>query len=341
MLTEALAPFRAIAPFIAHYPGAHALAEALRCGLVDRLAQGPATADELGHVADLPAAGLRLLLALLRGAGVTQPDAQLTPGFRAALRHRPLLEAKLEAAALALPDFHAHLSPLLRDRESFMERAAIFGLYRYDLALREDAAALAATERWMRLTTALTRHEAPVLLALHDFSRCRRLLEPGGNSGELALQLTAAHAGIRVTVADLPAVCALGRRHVGAAPRIDFLPTDLRHQPMPGGHDAVLFKSMLHDWPDDAARRFLELARAALPPGGEVLVFERMPLPSDAPLGYGQMQDMLFHGFYRDPASYLAWLRELGFVDLHRQELMLDVPFVLIAGRRPGTRGPL
>ena len=304
MLAEALAPFRTTAPFLAHYPGAHALAEALRCGLVDRLAQGPATADELARVAAMPAGSLALLLALLRGAGVTQPGEELTPAFRAALPHRALLEAKLEAAALALPDFHAHLGALLRDRDAFMQRAHIFSLYRYDLALREDAAALEATARWLRLTTALTRHEAPVLLALHDFSGLRHLAEPGGNSGEMALHLTRAHPALHATVLDLPAVCALGRRHVGAASRIAFQPLDLRAQPLPAGHDSVLFKSMLHDWPDAEAQRVLALAHAALPAGAPLLVFERTPLPAEAALGYGQMQDMLFEGFYRAPQRY-------------------------------------
>jgi hypothetical protein len=336
-LERALAPFRLTAPFIRHYPGAHALAEALRCGLVQLLADGPASHAALAATATLPPPGLALLLALLRGADVTQPDLAgeaLTPGFRAALPHLALMQAKLEAAALALPDFHAHLGPLLRDRAGFMAQAQIFALYRYDLALREDAAALAATARWMALTTALTRHEAPVLLALHDFSGIRCLLEPGGNSGEMALHLTTAHPALAVTVLDLPAVCVLGRRHVGAAPRIAFNATDLRRQPLPQGHDAVLFKSMLHDWPDAEAQRFLALAHAALPPGGQVLIFERAPLPAEAPLGYAQMQDMLFHGFYRPPEHYAEWLAALGFAAVTLRPVALDVPFALVSARR-------
>jgi len=336
-LERALAPFRLTAPFTRHYPGAHALAEALRCGLVQRLAAGPASHAELAAIASLPPPGLALLLALLRGAEVTQPDPAgeaLTPGFRAALPHLALMQAKLDAAALALPDFHAHLGPLLRDRAGFMAQAQIFALYRYDLALREDAAALAATARWMALTTALTRHEAPVLLALHDFSAIRHLLEPGGNSGEMALHLTTAHPALAVTVLDLPAVCALGRRHVGAAPRIAFDATDLRRQSLPQGHDAVLFKSVLHDWPDAEARRFLALAHAALPPGGQVLIFERAPLPAEAPLGYAQMQDMLFHGFYRPPERYAEWLGALGYAAVTLRPVRLDVPFALVSARR-------
>ncbi len=336
-VAAALAPFRATAPFLAHYPGTQALAEALRCGLVERLAGGAASHAELARLALLPAASLNLLLALLRGAGITLacPDGEaLTPAFRAALPHLGLMQAKLEAAALALPDFHAHFGALLRDRGAFMQRAAIFALYRYDLALGEDAAALEATARWLRLTTALTRHEAPVLLALHDFSRSRRLLEPGGNSGEMALHLTAAHQALHVTVVDLPAVCALGRGHVGAAPRIGFVAADLRRQALPSGHDAVLFKSVLHDWPEPDARRFLALAREALPPGGEVLVFERAPLPADAVLGYAQMQDMLFHGFYRPPEVYARWLAELGWHSVKVRWVTLDVPFALVTARR-------
>ncbi len=337
MVEAALAPFRATAPFLAHYPGAQALAEALRCGLIGRLASGGATHAALAGLAKVPPASLDVLLALLRGAGViaAAPGGEaLTPAFRTALPYLGLMQAKLEAAALALPDFHNHFGALLRDRAGFMERAAIFALYRYDLALQEDAAALAATAPWVGLTTALTRYEAPVLLALHDFSRIRHLVEPGGNSGEMALQLTTAHPALHATVVDLPAVCALGRRHVAAAPRIRFIAADLRRQPLPAGHDAVLFKSMLHDWPEQQARHLLALSAAALPPGGEVLIFERAPLPAEAALGYGQMQDMLFHGFYRPPADYALWLVELGFHDVQVRLVTLDVPFALVTARR-------
>jgi len=337
VVEAALAPFRATAAFLAQYPGAGALAEALRSGLIDALAAGPRDHAALAAAAALPPESLALLLALLRGHGVTEAAGEgeaLTAAFRAALPHRALMEAKLEAAALALPDFHAHLGPLLRDRAAFMERAAIFGLYRYDLALADDPAALAATGRWVRLTTALTRWEAPVLLALEDFSAVRRLLEPGGNSGEMALALTRAHPGLEALVLDLPAVCALGRLHVAGAPRIGFQPTDLRQEGLPPGHDAVLFKSMLHDWPEPLARRFLGLAQAALPPGGRVVVFERRAVtPVDRP-GHAQLQDILFHAFYRPPEWYAAALRAAGFREVTVRDVALDWPFLLVTARR-------
>lgn len=336
-MAAALAPYRATAPFLAAFPGTAALGEALRCGLLDALEAGDATHAALAQAARLPPAGLALLLALLRSAGVTEAaptGERLTGAFRTALPHRALLEAKLEGAAVSLPDAAAHLGPLLRDRAAFMERAQIFALYRYDLALGTDEAALAATSRWMRLTTALTRHEAPVLLALHGFGGVHRLLEPGGNSGEMALHLTRAHPALSVTVLDLPAVCALGQRHVGAAPRIGFRPTDLRQEAMPPGHDAVLFKSMLHDWPEAEARRFLTLARDALPPGGEVVVFERAPIGVGDAVGAGQLQDMLFHGFYRPPGWYAGQLAALGLRDVAVRQVVLDWPFGLVTARR-------
>jgi phosphoribosylformylglycinamidine (FGAM) synthase-like amidotransferase family enzyme len=49
-LDEALALFLATAPFLAHYPGGHALADALRCGLIQRLSQGTAVHEKLENL---------------------------------------------------------------------------------------------------------------------------------------------------------------------------------------------------------------------------------------------------------------------------------------------------
>jgi len=50
MLDEALGLFLASAPFLAHYRGGHALAEALRCGLIERLSQGTAVHEKLENL---------------------------------------------------------------------------------------------------------------------------------------------------------------------------------------------------------------------------------------------------------------------------------------------------
>lgn len=44
--------------------------------------------------------------------------------------------------------------------------------------------------------------------------------------------------------------------------------------PLPTGYDALSFVRVLHDWPADVARMLLEKAKAALLPGGRLVICE-------------------------------------------------------------------
>jgi hypothetical protein len=138
---------------------------------------------------------------------------------------------------------------------------------------------------------------------------------------------------------DLPLVCEIGMEHVLLHPereRIGFLAGDARRDPLPAGCDLVSFKSMLHDWPEAEAQRFVARAVEALEPGGSLLVFERAALDVAArPPSFGQLPVALFFRSYRAAGSYRRMLEECGLLDLQVQELALDVPFLLVTGRKP------
>src|SRR4051812_47889633 len=255
--------------------GARALASALELGVIDTLVQAEwLSSSVLAARARLDRSGFMLLASLLRTNGVIDQagDAlSLSADFRGALRFRDLLEAKLDFAAAVAPDFFELFSTLLASPDEFFERAKLFELFSYDRCFDSTPENRAATARWMRFTTVLTRYESAACLANHDFSAHRRMLDVGGNSGEFALRACRAHSSLQATVYDLPVVCELGRQHVRAEPeagRIHFLEAGPRNDAMPGGHDLITFKSMLHDWPPDHMQQFLDRAYSALRPNG-------------------------------------------------------------------------
>ena len=327
--------------FVADIAGARALASALEFGIVDRLAADGACAPaDLANHARLDERGAALLLGMLRAGRVIEPagaGVRLTAAFSSALRFRELLEAKLDFAALVAPDFLESFSVLLADPERFYATARLLELFSYRRCFERTPENLAHTARWMRFTTALTRHEAPVCLSHHDFSGCRRMLDVGGNSGEFALQACRRHAGLRATVLDLPLVCDLGRRHVGdgaEGKRIEFAETG-EGAPFPPAHDLVTFKSMLHDWPDAEAWRFLARTHEALAPGGTLLIFERCRFdPGERTIPYGELPLALFYRSYREPEAYAAPLAAAGFRDVRAQTVQLDMPFMLVTARK-------
>ncbi len=327
--------------FLRDAVGARALASAFELGLVDALLERERGAAALAERTKLDESGLGLLLGMLEAGNVlarAAGEVKLTASFMQALRYRDLLEAKLDFIGLAAPDFVELFSMLLADPRGFTGNARIFELFSYQRCFDPTPENFANTARWMRLTTALTKYEAPVCLARHDFSRYGRMLDVGGNSGEFALQACRRHAGLRATVHDLPLVCELGMRRLNAEPeaaRIDFVKVGVPARDLPTGHDVVVFKSMLHDWPEQQMREFLARAHRALNPGGTLLIFERSRFEvGKTQVPYSTIPLMLFFRSYRPADGYRDALSAAGFHGIKSEAIELDMPFMLVTARK-------
>ena len=193
-----------------------------------------------------------------------------------------------------------------------------------------------------RITTALTRYEAPVCLTHHDCGRYQCMLDIGGNSGEFALPVCRKHGAIKATVFDLPVVCDIGAEHLRQEPeadRITFIRGNALTDPLPMGFDLVTFKSMLHDWPEREARRLILQGTRSLVPGATLLIFERGRLElSERTPPYSMLPLLLFSRAFRSPDIYVDQLRELGFQNIGVQQVDLETPFCLVTGVRGGER---
>jgi len=132
----------------------------------------------------------------------------------------------------------------------------------------------------------------------------------------------------------------VGREHVAGQPeaaRIKFMEGDALSGRLPSGFDLVSFKSMLHDWPDEQARRLLTNASEALRPGGTLLIFERAPLESEeTSLPFSAIPFLLFFGAFRSSELYGEQLRDLGFDGLETRRIDLEMPFHLITAHKSG-----
>jgi len=328
--------------FLQTFIGSAALSLALKSGLIDKLGQGPQQLTGLAANAKLDPRGVELLAGLLESAGVlTLRDGTLTltSAFTAMLPRRAALESKLSFLDLAARDVLDRLPAMLFDTGAYVSSGKVFELFRYDRARSTSPEDLAATKRWLDYTTALTEHEAPLLAPLIDLSNTQRLLDIGGNSGAFARALCAANPALQVTVLDLPAVTELGRRYLADTPeaaRIAFVTADARRDPLPAGHDAISFKSVLHDWPEADMRLLVSRARDALPPGGRLFIAERGAFaPGAAPLPYAAAANLVFARFYRPASAYAELLTELGFADVSTRTVEIEMSFHVMAGTRP------
>lgn len=94
------------------------------------------------------------------------------------------------------------------------------------------------------------------------------VVDAGGGTGWLARCVQARFTGADVVVGDLPFVVASSPDDGVRRMELDLL------QPWPITADVVILARVLHDWPDEAARRILHHTRAALRPGGRLAVME-------------------------------------------------------------------
>jgi hypothetical protein len=104
------------------------------------------------------------------------------------------------------------------------------------------------------------------LLAAYDFSGIWRLFDVGGGFGELLGAILATYPTIRGAVVDLPR-CAEGAAKqladAGVADRSEFIACDF-FESVPEGADAIIMKSIIHDWDDERSAVILRNCRRAL-----------------------------------------------------------------------------
>jgi hypothetical protein len=124
----------------------------------------------------------------------------------------------------------------------------------------------------------LTRFTTPGILGAYDFSQITHLIDVGGGSGELIAAIARRYPHIRGSVFDLPRCAKSALDHLDrmqVRDRTEFLPGDF-FQAVPFGADAIIMKSILHDWNDERCMMILKNCRQALQANGILLVVERI-----------------------------------------------------------------
>jgi DNA-binding HxlR family transcriptional regulator len=126
--------------------------------------------------------------------------------------------------------------------------------------------------------TDMTRLVTPDVLRAYDFGAISHLMDVGGGSGELIGAVAKKYPNIRGTVFDLPRCAEIANHHfdrLGISDRAGFLAGDF-FQSIASGADAIILKSVIHDWNDERSRIILGNCHQALPKDGTLLLVERL-----------------------------------------------------------------
>lgn len=256
-----------------------------RLGVADHLAQGPRDVEALAAAVGAHPPALRRVLRTLAAHGVfteVEPGRYALTPVGATLRSGAPEAGRATVLSLVGPAMWQSAGALLHSvqtgRPAFdhVHGAPVFewfGRQPDEGALFNDA------------MIGVHGAEPAAVAAAYDFSGLATIVDVGGGTGNLLAAVLRAAPDARGVLQDLPHVVAPARERLGRlglADRVEVVEGSFFDGVPPGG-DAYLLSHVIHDWDDARCGRILDHVRAALRPGGRVLLVEMVVPPGDAP----------------------------------------------------------
>jgi SAM-dependent methyltransferase len=307
------------------------LLTALELDLFTAVAAG-ATADTVASVRRLDARGATLLLNALVALGILAKKADVFSNTPLAARY--LTAGPADDARDAL---RHNLS--LWTRWSTLTDAVRTG---HAVASGSRETATRGEDWTIPFIAAMHRNatlRAP--LVVQAVGGARRLLDVGGGSGAYAIAFAKANPELHAEVFDLPSVLPIAQRHISDAGLEDRVRTragDLRTDGFATGYDLVLLSAICHMLSPGENQDLLRRVRAALLPGGRVVVQDFVvdadgTAPAHAALFALNMLVGTEGGQTYSGSQYTAWLRAAGYSEARL--VKLPGPTDLVVATRP------
>lgn len=316
--------FRVISGFVQ----SQALVALVEGRVLHMLASRPMGTEDLSRHVAIPEASLTVLMRAGAALKLVSQDragrwslaprgaAFLTvPGLEPMVRHHHVLYGDL---ADSLAFFRGQTETAL----------AGFWPYVFGPLAQEDAGLAARYSRLMAESQVLVAED---ILRLVDLSKRQHLLDLGGGTGAFLAEVARAHPRLTLSLCDMPAV--LAAVPSGLQGRLRLCPADFRTDPLPEGADTISLIRVLYDHSDATVAPLLAKVRAALPPGGMILISEPMSggtKPDPATDIYFAIYTLAMRtGRTRSADEIGALLQASGFRDLRKYRG--DRPFVTSA----------
>ncbi|WP_049568498.1 class I SAM-dependent methyltransferase [Streptomyces sp. SBT349] len=287
-----------------------------RLGILERLAEHPATAEALADDLALRPEPTRLLVEALEALGyLRRRGGRYAPTRRARRWLVPGSDrsvSRFVAAGGEHWEWWAGLPDVVRGGGTAAHHTAP-----------------AAAPYWRDYITGqyeLARYSAPELAsAVRVPPGARSMLDLGGGHGWFAAELCRRNPPMRALVVDLPGSAAVGRdllAGTGQGRLVDFQEGDLRETDLGTGHDLALCGNLIHHFQPEEILALFRRTHAALRPGGGLAILDlfrereghrrrRRPSASASCLG------LFFHlssgAAVYSPEQLTGWLTEAGF----------------------------
>lgn len=291
---------------------------AAKLGIADRLADGPARAQDIaGQVGADPDALHRLMRALTsRGVLRQRRDGRFTlTSVGDALREGT--EGSLRDMVLFIghPARWADWGSLLYSVQTGRPAAEKLRGMPFFEYLTTDPEFAAVFNNAMTAASGLSND---VALQAYDFSDARLVVDVGGGHGAVLTTILRSAPNAKGILYDLPEVVdgagalfdAAGVTHRCTVTGGSFM------ESVPAGGDVYVMKNIIHDWSDAESLIILRNIRTAIADGGRLVLLE-MVLPERASSFIGHMLDLemllMVSGKERTRTEYDQLLRQAGF----------------------------
>jgi hypothetical protein len=258
--------FAALSGEMVGYWRTETIAAAVRLGVIEAL---PCTSGALAVKCGLSGDGA---LRLLRALGELRIVERDTEAWRLSARREYLLARHPLTLADAALEYSGELSDLW---SSLPDALKLGGAWRAPDIFGDVAKDPSRLHGHHRMLRSYARHDYALLPEVLGLQGNERIVDAGGGSGTLAVNILSAHPGAHVTVLDKAEVLENARGEIGLVPGLSWRPGDL-FEPWGIRADVVALARVLHDWDDDDAIKILSQAHAVLSSGGRLCIIEML-----------------------------------------------------------------
>lgn len=309
-------PFVGLANLLQGNFVAGALAGLAQLGIADLVAAGPRAPAELAQEIGVDASALYRLMRATASVGVLaeQEDGRFAQTPLSECLRRDARPSLRDLAIMGGREWSAlgwsQIGYSIRTGKPAVDKVYGMPIFEYMSKHPEEAAIFNGA------MTAISSIDSPAVAAAYDFSGLGSIVDVGGGHGLLLATILAKTPGLKGTLYDLDFVVA-GAADGPLAPYMDrcSLASGDMFTTVPAGADAYIMKHIIHDWDDGRCIKILEACRAAVNPGGRLLVVDSVIAPGNGfqPAKFLDLQMLLMPGgLERTEAQFRALFAAAG-----------------------------
>ncbi|MHB1946556.1 MAG: methyltransferase [Gammaproteobacteria bacterium] len=243
------------------------------------------------------------------------------------------------------------LSPAMTDLQASFTENKPMGLYKifgkeakdyyFELSKHEEY-----NKYFVPFMSAFSQINIPTIARSPVFSNVRKLLDIGGNIGDMAISIAKHHPTINITVYDHPSMAEQANQrfkeeHWDA--RLNAIGGDFLVDDFPTGYDGLLFSHVIDIFCEETNKKLFQNAFKSLSSKGRIFIF--------TPVVHGDHDNSYTYKVYNayflclangkgqfyPPEKIVKWVKEVGFDKVETQYLPCNE--ILITGTKLGIKG--